>query len=361
MNNRDILFIVLIVIAVYLLKCNIDNNKFKNSINEKFTENNPLTITESIKNLGIIAKNILQSRNEEILNIPANINTNGTINSNKDLLLNNSPLVPTGTIISYYKENIRENELPIHWAYCNGNYYLKNEYLTVKTAQQYLAITNIENNQELRDSYYPLLTEDQINILKTKIEKNESINHTHFYQIRDDVKNIYSITEQEYNSDTFPVEDKIKYIKTPDLRNQFIYGGDLSVIARKTTESTDSTESKLQVPYNYTGGSYGSKIGIHHLPRHDHRFKNKYHIESKDYLIHRGGQENINITSENVWNVIGNTTQFLNSRSDMDNKLHNRVENIAFAFVNDNTGKIGGNNTFNKMPPFHALVWLMRI
>ena len=45
----------------------------------------------------------------------------------------------------------------------------------------------------------------------------------------------------------------------------------------------------------------------------------------------------------------------------MDNKLHNRVENIAFAFVNDNTGKIGGNNTFNKMPPFHALVWLMRI
>jgi len=315
MDNRDILFIVLIIVVVYLLKCNMD---VKNTIKEKFNtvdETQP-TITESIKNLGILARKIQEAEGD--LNIPANLNTgDGNINSNNDILLNNASLVPSGTIMAYWNEKLStgfyDYEIPFGWAWCNGNYYLKPEHFEMITEEEWQALPNdqkynpdvdiINENTPDKDKYYYWAPRP----------------NSKYYYKKHDNNNNYLVhkTPDEYNNLTN--EEKAKYVKTPDLQGQFIYGA--TVNANNTSD------------YNQKGGnvSVDIKLNINNMPRHNH-----------DLTITKApNNDHYRFSSKYRFGAYGSTT---------NDKTYTT------------TDKGNGNPfTVDTMPPYTVLTWIMRI
>tara|TARA_Y100000589_G_scaffold330921_1_gene382208 strand:+ start:511 stop:1140 length:630 start_codon:yes stop_codon:yes gene_type:complete len=94
--EKDIILFIIVICVIYLLYK--VNKKEKESFN---ATSNDIPITESIKNLGIIAKEIQRDGN---LTVPANLNVNGKFN-----------LLPEGTIVMWGKTNI-----PDGWVKCDG-------------------------------------------------------------------------------------------------------------------------------------------------------------------------------------------------------------------------------------------------
>jgi hypothetical protein len=130
MENKDIILIITVLIVLYLLYCvnNINKDKFTetssatsitsstsitsiskeiedlidNKVDRRLTIRDNTSITESIKNLGILAQSI---QNENGYTFPSNLNVTGKFN-----------LLPTGTIVMWGK-----NEIPDGWVECDGS------------------------------------------------------------------------------------------------------------------------------------------------------------------------------------------------------------------------------------------------
>ena len=97
MNNNNLILFILVICVIYLLyKVNKTVGFANNAIDEE-----TITITESIKNLGIIVRQIQDGGN---LILPADVNINGKLN-----------LLPEGTIVMWGKTNI-----PDGWVKCDG-------------------------------------------------------------------------------------------------------------------------------------------------------------------------------------------------------------------------------------------------
>ena len=110
MENKDIILFIVVICIVYLLYCNGNKESFANGtssnttssdannelderivrlIEQKFTQLSNESITDSIKNLGIIAKKIQQKGD---LTFPANVNITGDLDVTGDLLVYVYPL-----------------------------------------------------------------------------------------------------------------------------------------------------------------------------------------------------------------------------------------------------------------------------
>ena len=126
MENKDIILFILVICVIYLLYCNNNRESFGNDttsssnattsapnavdvldahilseVNRRFTELTNESITDSIKNLGLIAKEI---QKEGDLTLPTNVNITGKLN-----------LLPEGTVVMWTK-----SEIPNGWVKCDG-------------------------------------------------------------------------------------------------------------------------------------------------------------------------------------------------------------------------------------------------
>lgn len=320
MDNRDILFIVLIVVVVYLLKCNMDNNKFKNTIKEKFTEvdESQPTITESIKNLGILARQIQNASGD--LNLPANLNTGdgnintNDINANNDILLHNASLVPPGTIMAYWNKKLstefHDFNFPFGWAWCNGNYYLKPEHFEMITEEEWNALPNseksnvrINENTPNKDLYYYWAPRP----------------NSKYYYRKHDNNNNYLVHKTPDEYDNLSEDEKAKYVKTPDLQGRFIYG------ATANSNNTSNFEQK--------GGanSQSIKLETRHLPPHNHSLT----------ITKAPNNDHYSFSSKYRFGRYGSTT---NDKT----------------YTTTNTGN-GQSFNVNTMPQYTTLTWIMRI
>jgi hypothetical protein len=128
MENKDIILIITVLIVLYLLYCvNNINNKEKftettsatsitkeiedlidNKVDRRLTIRDNTSITESIKNLGILAQSI---QNENGYTFPSNLNVTSNLN-----VIGTFNLLPTGTIVMWGK-----NEIPDGWVECDGS------------------------------------------------------------------------------------------------------------------------------------------------------------------------------------------------------------------------------------------------
>ena len=129
MENKDIILFILII---YLLYCNSykepftefftgsstsvsttgsstesDEKRIATLVEKKFTQLSNETITDSIKNLGLLAKEIQKGGD---LTLPANLNVTADLNVTGKL-----NLLPEGTVVMWTK-----SEIPDGWVKCNG-------------------------------------------------------------------------------------------------------------------------------------------------------------------------------------------------------------------------------------------------
>ena len=133
MENKDIILFILII---YLLYCNSYKEPFtefftgsstsvsttgsstesdekriatlvEKNFEKKFTQLSNETITDSIKNLGLLAKEIQKGGD---LTLPANLNVTADLNVTGKL-----NLLPEGTVVMWTK-----SEIPDGWVKCNG-------------------------------------------------------------------------------------------------------------------------------------------------------------------------------------------------------------------------------------------------
>ena len=131
MENKDIILFILVICVIYLLYCNGNKESFATDtssatsnttsdaannepderivrlIERKFTQLSNENITESIKNLGIIAKKIQQKGD---FTFPANLNVSSDLNVTGKL-----NLLPEGTVVMWTK-----SEIPDGWVKCDG-------------------------------------------------------------------------------------------------------------------------------------------------------------------------------------------------------------------------------------------------
>jgi hypothetical protein len=315
MENKYIILFILIIIIVYLLYFNGRKEQFSitttgitttdvtttstplpkditledirkivsSQINNLNTERSQVSVTESIKNLGILARRMNQSIDGETkLFLPSNLEvggrlnvTGGDLNVTGELMSNSSPLVPVGSIISFYVDmnynDLDKSKLPKNWVYCDGKYYLKSKFLLG------------QNNNGV---------------------------------------------------ETVPDLSLEKYIKTPNLVGRIIVGGKISEISQINPEDNNNTdfgknnnyelEQNNNVPkYGDIGGEAKHQLTIDELAKHDHEIKKKISAGSG-----KGGS------------AAGNT-------------------NTDYFYTN--TMSKGGDKSHNNMPPYYALVYIMRI
>ncbi len=181
-----ILYLVFLTLAIiYIIK--------KKSNYEYFYDDTTKDLTESIKHLGVIAKELAQDSEYKLpgsLEIPNNLKSNNlSVNTYFNLL-------PPKSIICFWS-----NDIPEGWGLCNGKYYLKMDY------------RYNDNGEEIN----------------TTLEK-----------VLDD-----------------PTENIDKYIQTPDLRNHFIlakdeatdfmYGGSDRIMTNHIPEHTHNHKQAVSV------------------------------------------------------------------------------------------------------------------
>jgi hypothetical protein len=324
MNNKDIILFIVVILTIYLLYCNNKKEYFTSTstssldltseslntlINEKVRESiNRLSndsVTESIKNLGLMAKRINDS--EGNLTFPANVVAFGDIHAY------NSPLLPIGSIISYYTENnsIDKSLIPNNWVYCDGLYYKKSQYL----------------------------------------EEGEDNNGI----------------ERE------PITNREQYIKSPNLIGRFIVGSKITDSVYGATTNNDKRYGEHNygnLPlYKNIGGESRHKLTVGELAKHKH-LSGYYRIA--DSL---GGGTNSNNTSEisygkydGIYYSNSNKTKInegsTGSRFNDGNNHYDplgRVGGGNHGVMQDYSEPIGGDSFHNNMPPFYGLVYLMRI
>lgn len=143
------------------------NNRINNQVHKRIFELSSEKITESIKNLGIISKKLLENGE---LDIPGdlNIHTNLTVGNNVDVkndlnvsnnmnIMNNLTvdgnfnLLPEGTIVMWGQE-----EIPQGWVLCDGSAHLRKEFLNEVSDELPLVFTNelaLTLNKATRDKY----------------------------------------------------------------------------------------------------------------------------------------------------------------------------------------------------------------
>ena len=94
MENKDIILFIIVIIVIYLL---YKMNKEIKDLKESFTNNATGTesVTESIKNLGCIAKRIQNANGD--FTFPANVNITGRLN-----------LLPHGTVVMWTKSVLHQ-------------------------------------------------------------------------------------------------------------------------------------------------------------------------------------------------------------------------------------------------------------
>lgn len=133
METKDIILIILVIIVLYLLVCNNNNETFKKNTLKKIdnfttSESENITITESIKNLGIIARE-LQNNNGD-WTFPAHLNVTGDLNIEENVIgdvkfadKNTAwiDILPKFMIVMWYGDNC-----PKGWAPCDGQTYRLN-------------------------------------------------------------------------------------------------------------------------------------------------------------------------------------------------------------------------------------------
>ena len=108
MENKDIILIILIIIVLYLLFCDNRKNKeikkVKEQLSERFSNEN-ITITESIKNLGLIAAKLQEDGN---ITIPGNVKIQGSLSVDRNFDANNITSRNTGNIPTLRVSDIQD-------------------------------------------------------------------------------------------------------------------------------------------------------------------------------------------------------------------------------------------------------------
>lgn len=184
MENKDIVLVIIVIIVVYLLyKMNKLNESFTSTsissgntssspnstsataveedvvrvldahiiseVDRRITVLNNQTITDSIKNLGIIAKKI---QDDGDFTFPTNLNVTGDFHVSGDINLPiNNKLLPQGCILMWGQE-----EIPQGWVLCDGSAHLRKEFLSEESDELPLLFTNelfLQLNEAVRDKY----------------------------------------------------------------------------------------------------------------------------------------------------------------------------------------------------------------
>ena len=109
MNFINIYLIILTIAIIFIAFKKNDN--IENFVNDQ--------LTESIENLGIIAKELINNGNYKL---PGSLEIPETLTSNKLNIKTYSNLLPPSSIIAFHG-----NTIPEGWRLCDGKYYLKME------------------------------------------------------------------------------------------------------------------------------------------------------------------------------------------------------------------------------------------
>lgn len=143
--------------------------------------------------------------------------------------------------------------------------------------------------------------------------------------------------------------NELKLIYGDNRNPNVIYGyGTWQAFAKGRTlvgfgTGTDSNGAEKSFPDGGTGGEYEVKLTESQLPQHQHSHKDRYIFENSSALA--------NVPASNKLSV-----GFINGgvgNGDRDN------DNNTFAFVNDVTGSVGGNQPHSNQAPYTVVyMWL---
>jgi hypothetical protein len=162
MENKDIILFILTICVIYLIYCNGNKESFTSTsiasatssasiasattsastelderilqlVEERIRQISTESITDSIKNLGLIAKEIQKDGD---LKLPANLNVTGDLDVTGDITSNlnitgnitksgYNIITPIGTVIWFTGKNVPDKT----YMYCNGAELNKNEYI----------------------------------------------------------------------------------------------------------------------------------------------------------------------------------------------------------------------------------------
>ena len=170
MENKDIILIIIVLINIYLLykmnkvesftngvttssaasvnQVDILNQHINNEVQRRFIQLSSQNISDSIKNLGLIAKKIQEEGN---FTFPSNLNVTNDLNVRNDLtvsndltingnlnLPSNNKILPQGTVVMWTR-----SEIPEGWVLCDGSAHLRKEFLS-EVSDELPEIINIE-------------------------------------------------------------------------------------------------------------------------------------------------------------------------------------------------------------------------
>jgi hypothetical protein len=184
-KNNHIIFIILIIIATIFI--------IKKKPNNKFTSNQQVKITESIKNLSLITSQILDTTNQ----LKPNVTIPSELIITDELYINNKKMetIEPGTIISYCLDDI-----PDGWVECDGKWYLLSKYsdelinLPLNSSNDPMSYKYIKS-PDLRDRFilsynYDINDETSLNQYggDDKIKIEHLPDHKHFYNEKNYVK-----------------------------------------------------------------------------------------------------------------------------------------------------------------------------
>ena len=327
MKNNNIIIFILFVIIIYFIYCDNIKNKRIKRIEEKFaqtsqssstdvtTTTNPVNeeiqkkidqkinqylyerekipITESIKNLGIISKKI---QDGEFLTTPSNFRVFGDLNVNRNCKFDGGMNV-VGDMNVVGNINFlpagciimwSSSEIPNGWVKCDGRYYLRNEFKNIGL---------------------PL-----------------------------------SISNEDFNN----INNKNKYINTPDLRGRFIIGegqsmGTNGLPTLKYNGATGNSKYSTEYYLNNIGGWEQHKLTTDEIPKHKHSIQRNDFNSNSDY--------DQGLDHDNRGNIVapGDKHKSTNGQ-DHDNKT---------AIIN--TKETGEDKPHDNIPPYYVLIYIMKI
>ena len=255
MENKDIILIIIIIFNIYLLykmnknesfangvttssisttepsvnQVDILNQYINNEFQRRFNQLSSQNISDSIKNLGLIAKKIQD--NDGDFTFPANLKVYNdlTVNGNVNLPSNNK-LLPEGCILMWGQIDIPEG-----WVLCDGSAYLRKEFLNDVSAE------------------LPL-----------------KFNYDLFLQINESTRN--------------------KYIRTPNLSGRFILGSGTPDLENNHEDDGGAkayNDYTTEYDINMTGGERRHELNVGELPNHQHYLPEdrdvKNHPRQNDY------------------------------------------------------------------------------
>lgn len=285
------------------------NIHINNQVNKKFLELSSEKISESIKNLGIIARKLIDNGELEIpgdlyihndlkinnnLDVLNDINLSKNLNVTNDLTINGKfNLLPEGTIVMW-----GENEIPSGWVLCDGSYYIKKEF---------------------KDKFVDEIKINLPDTLPANVDKE------HIISLRDnDEVNNQNVSSLEIESITE------FYLKTPNLSGRFILGA-----------------GKPDLVNNHSHDGGGTPTG---------------YVESTSYDIGwTGGERRHVLTREEMPNHIHHVKkgQFGRSGNCGSSKCQgDAVHPDAIGATGGGQG--GGRVAHNNMPPYHTLNFIMK-